>query len=466
MKTVFNRLKDISINITDGVHNTVVDDSFGDCFLLSAKNIKNGLINFDSSDRKINNQVRQKLNKRTKMSIGDVLFTTVGTLGETALVDENCSKYEFQRSVAIIKPNREKINNRYLYYLLKSNSYNYYFKSIATGAAQPCIFIGNLAKTKLKYFEDINYQKRIAEILSTYDELIENNNKRIKILEKMAENLYKEWFVRFRFPGHETTEFENGMPKGWQTKRLGEFGVFLDSGSRPKGGIDDTLTEGVPSLGAEAVGELAQFDYSSVKYIPHEFYDKMKRGKFDGNAILVYKDGAYIGKTTIFRNKFPFECFAANEHVFLMKANNFVYQNYLYFTLHQKEYFYLMQNLNRNAAQPGLAQPDIKRIKITVPAEDVVKRFNVVVEPIFDEIFQIAKTNRNLTKQRDMLLPRLMSGKLEVGEKQEKVLEFKPKKTFVEFKNEFKAAARKDGGLTEQDLEELYKAYCDDSLDE
>lgn len=313
---------------------------------------------------------------------------------------------------------------------------------------------------------DILTQKRIGKILSAYDELIENNNKRIKILEQMAENLYKEWFVRFRFPGHETTEFENGMPKGWQTKRLGEFGVFLDSGSRPKGGIDDTLIEGVPSLGAEAVGELAQFDYSSVKYIPHEFYDKMKRGKFDGNAILVYKDGAYIGKTTIFRNKFPFENFAANEHVFLMKSTNFAYQNYLYFTLHQKEYFYLMQNLNRNAAQPGLAQPDIKRIKIAVPTEDVVKRFNVVIEALFDEIFQIAKTNRNLIKQRDMLLPRLMSGKLEACEKKEKVLEFKPKKTFVEFKNEFKAAARKDGGLTEQDLQELYKAYCDDSRDE
>ena len=329
---------------------------------------------------------------------------------------------------------------------------------------------GSITTTSLKKlnfrYPCLDKQKKITNILYSYDELIENNNKRIKVLEQMAENLYKEWFVRFRFPGHETTEFENGLPKGWQTKRLGEFGVFLDSGSRPKGGIDDTLIEGVPSLGAEAVGELAQFDYSSVKYIPHEFYDKMKRGKFDGNAILVYKDGAYIGKTTIFRNKFPFENFAANEHVFLMKSTNFAYQNYLYFTLHQKEYFYLMQNLNRNAAQPGLAQPDIKRIKITVPTENVAKRFNVVIEPLFDEIFQIAKTNRNLIKQRDMLLPRLMSGKLEVCEKKEKVLEFKPKKTFVEFKNEFKAAARKDGGLTEQDLQELYKAYCDDSLDE
>ena len=97
-----------------------------------------------------------------------------------------------------------------------------------------------------------------------------------------------------------------------------------------------------------------------------------------------------------------------------MKANNFVYQNYLYFTLHQKEYFYLMQNLNRNAAQPGLAQLDIKRIKITVPTEKVVRQFNAIIEPVFDEVFQLAKANRNIAQQRDMLLPRLMSGKLKV----------------------------------------------------
>ncbi|MBO5067463.1 MAG: restriction endonuclease subunit S, partial [Clostridia bacterium] len=201
-------------------------------------------------------------------------------------------------------------NPKFIYYVLQTREFMQYIDNVSCVATQPNLRVENLLRF---YIPDLSIEKQnsIVNFLSTYDELIENNNKRIKILEQMAENLYKEWFVRFRFPGHETTEFENGLPKGWQTKRLGEFGVFLDSGSRPKGGIDDTLTEGVPSLGAEAVGELAQFDYSSVKYIPHEFYDKMKRGKFDGNAILVYKDGAYIGKTTIFRNKFPFECFAA-----------------------------------------------------------------------------------------------------------------------------------------------------------
>ena len=380
-----------------------------------------------------------------------------GSLGKVQYINEKCWPLNTSLYSKDFRDNVPK----YVYYFLQTMHLEQY----NAGAGVPTLNQNHLHRLKIYIHENVE-QEKIVRILSKYDDLIENNNKRIKILEQMAENLYKEWFVRFRFPNYENAEFENGIPKGWMEKRLGEFGISLDSGSRPKGGIDDSLTEGIPSLGAEAVGDLAQFDFSSVKYIPLEFYNNMKRGKFDGNAILVYKDGAYIGKTTIFRNKFPFETFAANEHVFLMKANNFIYQNYLYFTLHQKEYFYLMQNLNRNAAQPGLAQPDIKRIKITVPTEDVVNLFNDLVEPIFDEIFQLAKCNQNLTNQRDMLLPRLMSGKLDIKESQKKVIEFKPKKTFIEFKNSFAAAARKDSGLTEQDMEELYKAYCDDSRDE
>lgn len=401
MKTVFNKLIDISLNITDGVHNTVVDDVDGDCFLLSAKNIKKGLVNFDNTDRRINNEVRAKLNKRTQMSVGDVLFTTVGTLGETALADVNCNKYEFQRSVAIIKPNKKIIDNKYLYYLLKSNNYNYYFKSIATGAAQPCIFIGNLAKTKIEYFEDIEYQKQISNILSTYDDLIENNNRRIALLEKAAQELYKEWFVRKR-------NFT------WEYIRLSDFGYSIESGSRPKGGIDSSLQEGYPSLGAEAIGKLGEFDYSSTKLIPEDFYKKMKRGIGKDKDILLYKDGAYIGKVTLFMDEFPYKEYAINEHVFLMRSNDPTYQYYLYFTLALPQYFTQLQNLNRNAAQPGLTGKDIDILKLYRPDKETVEKFNLVVEPMLHNIFSLAKQNQNLTKQRDLLLPRLMSGKLEV----------------------------------------------------
>ena len=230
----------------------------------------------------------------------------------------------------------------------------------------------------------------------------------------MAQNLYKEWFVRFRFPGYENCEFENGIPVGWNFQKLEDFGIVLESGSRPSGGVDINLEEGIPSLGAECIKGLAEFDYSNIKYIPLEFYDKMKRGKNKGNHILLYKDGAYIGKVTLFRNQFPFKKYAINEHVFFLNSKNGNYLNWLFFTLKQDSYFNLMQNLNRNAAQPGLSQPDICRIKIRIPQEDIVIKFNQIVEPILNTVFYLAKANQNLSKQRDLLLPRLMSGKLEV----------------------------------------------------
>ena len=103
-----------------------------------------------------------------------------------------------------------------------------------------------------------------------------------------------------------------------------------------------------------------------------------------------------------------------NELVFLLKALKKEYQFYLYFTLHLPEYFALMQNLNRNAAQPGLSKPDMNRIKMVVPNIETVRLFNETIEPILARIFGLALQTRNLTKQRDLLLPRLMSGKLEV----------------------------------------------------
>ena len=230
----------------------------------------------------------------------------------------------------------------------------------------------------------------------------------------MAENLYKEWFVRFRFPEYETVEFEGKSPKCWNQLRLDQFGIQLESGARPKGGINSSIDDGVPSLGAESVKGLAEFDYSDVKLIPEEFYRKLKRGKNRGNHILIYKDGAYIGKVTLFKYGFPFERFAINEHVFFMNSIRAEYQNYLYFTLKQTSYFTLMQNLNRNAAQPGLSQLDINRIKIIEPDQVTVISFNDIIEPILKKVFQLAKKNHLLIKQRDMLLPRLMSGKLEV----------------------------------------------------
>ncbi len=338
-----------------------------------------------------------------------VLFSSRAPIGYVALAaNPICTNQGFKSIVC----DKNKVEPLYLYYYLKANLD--YIKLFGTGATFPEISGKTMGKIKIEIHKSLGAQRRIASILSTYDTLIENNTKRIRLLEKMAENLYKEWFVRFRFPGHEKVEMENGLPKGWKVEKLGEWGINLDTGKRPKGGIDDSLKDGYPSLGAECIKELASFDYSSVRLVPKTFYDGLKRGKNRGNDILLYKDGAYIGKVTMFRDKFPYAHYAINEHVFFVSPKDKEYKNYLYFTLHQYEYFQLMQNLNRNAAQPGLSRGDVERIKMVIPSWDIITLYNNKVEPILKVIFKLAKQNTLLARQRDLLLPRLISGKLEV----------------------------------------------------
>lgn len=357
-------------------------------------------------------ETNEKDRKKFLLKKNDLLIARTGaTVGVSQFIKEDT---EAVYNNGTIRLRLEKsLNPRFVYYIFQTKGFLQYIDNISCVATQPNLRIEGLLRFTIPDYS-IEKQNAIVKTLSTFDDLIENNNKRIKLLKQMAENLYKEWFVRFRFPGYETVEFEGKSPKCWNQLRLDQFGIQLESGARPKGGINSSIDDGVPSLGAESVKGLAEFDYSDVKLIPEEFYRKLKRGKNRGNHILIYKDGAYIGKVTLFKYGFPFERFAINEHVFFMNSIRAEYQNYLYFTLKQTSYFTLMQNLNRNAAQPGLSQLDINRIKIIEPDQVTVISFNDIIEPILKKVFQLAKKNHLLIKQRDMLLPRLMSGKLEV----------------------------------------------------
>lgn len=336
--------------------------------------------------------------KNCKIPPKSICFVCIGsTIGKMCMT--NCESYTNQQINSVI-PN-EKWDNDYLFYLLRYIKVHFQSIGAGTGSGKGIVNKTIFSKAKVQVIETKDIQRRIGAILSTYDTLIENNNKRIKLLEQMAESLYKEWFVR-----------RKGC--GWNLVKMNDFGYSLESGSRPKGGIDASLIDGIPSLGAEAIGKLGEFDYSSIKYVPAEFYKKMKRGHVCDNDILLYKDGAYIGKVTLFMDEFPFKEYSINEYVFIVRSNNPIYQYYLYFTLKLPQYFTQMQNLNRNAAQPGLTGKDIDLLKLYLPDEVTIAKFNAAVEPMLHRIFILAKSNQNFTKQRDMLLPRLMSGKLEV----------------------------------------------------
>jgi type I restriction enzyme S subunit len=263
-------------------------------------------------------------------------------------------------------------------------------------------------------------QRKIAAILSAYDDLIENNLRRIKILEKMAQNLYREWFVKFCFPDHKHARFIDSplgrIPMGWETSVLGEHLLALESGKRPKGGVGD-LESGVPSVGAENVLGIGRHKYQSEKYVSREYFEEMRNGIVKDGDVALYKDGAYIGRSTYFRDGFPHAKFCVNEHVFLLRSTGEkLTQNFLYLWLQEPATVSAIRATNANAAQPGVNQIGVKCLSILIPQRDIARHFDEMVEPILGLIVSLAKRNESLRRTRDLLLPKLISGEVDVSE--------------------------------------------------
>jgi len=259
-------------------------------------------------------------------------------------------------------------------------------------------------------------QRRIADILSAYDELMENSQRRIRILETMARAFYREWFVHFRFPGRQNNRLVDSslgrIPKGWEATTLGAQLAALESGKRPKGGIREEA-DGVPSIGAENINGIGRHDFAAEKFIPRDFFRDMRKGVVNDRDVAIYKDGAYIGKSSYFRDGFPHSECCVNEHVFLLRANGVrLKQNALYLWLQEPDTVQAIRAKNANAAQPGINQQTVGGLDLILPDEKTAGQFDRLVEPLLAEIIILAKRNQNLRQTRDLLLPRLLSGRM------------------------------------------------------
>ena len=282
----------------------------------------------------------------------------------------------------------------------------------ASGSAVPIVKKSTFSKIKLRV-PDRSTQRKIAAVLTAYDDLIEVNKRRIALLEKMAEELYREWFVRMRFPGYANAKFSKGSPDGWDQVKLDSLipASGIETGKRPKGGAQEF---GVPSVGAENVVKIGAYDFFKEKYVSEGFYASMKQGKVQDKDILFYKDGAEIGRVTLFQDGFPHEKCCVNEHVFLIRTDNLQYQYFLYFYLNQPQIREYVKLINKNAAQPGINQAELRSIPVPRPPPSLVDDFNDLVSPLVSELFVLAKSAIALQRARDLLLPRLLSGKLSV----------------------------------------------------
>ena len=306
----------------------------------------------------------------------------------------------------ILRAKKKKTTADYVYYLSQTHYVRQLAVNSMTGASgrqrADVKFIGNIKWD----FPDIVTQNKVADILSSYDNLIENNNKRIKLLEQMAENLYKEWFVRFRFPGYEDTEFEDGMPRGWVREKIG-LHYNTCSGGTPSRKHEEYYTEGtIPwvKTGEIKDGIIIHTDEciteagikgSSAKLLPQ-------------GAVVMAMYGVNIGMLAYLDSEMTCNqaCCVFND------KNEINSRHYLFHYLYSIRDYLLL--IGFGAAQQNLSQDLIKKVKIVIPPAELIKEFDKQKEPLYQTIRALMMQNDKLIKQRDALLPRLMSGKLKV----------------------------------------------------
>jgi len=363
------------------------------------------------------------------MKAGDIITPlteqTPGLLGTTAKIPVS-GKYIQSQDVALVTCKPGKLDPLFCYYLVSSSIVK---QQLAAGSQQTKIRHTSPDKIKACVVfipDDLTVQHQIGEFLSSIDEMISLNRKANSELEALAKLQYDYWFVQFDFPDDNGCPYkaaggkmERGSafgfptPKGWEVLQLGELIEKPESGKRPAGGINKALKDGIPSLGAECIQALGEFDFAKTPFIPKE--SKITSGVIQDNDILVYKDGAYVGKTTLFRDGFPYKYATINEHVFLLRSKEKDFQEYLFYTLKREQYFDSMQRLGKaKAAQPGLNQDDLKSLDVLVPPKALYQSFSKDVRDIHKCIFNNALQNKYLTQLRDYVLPLFMTGQLSI----------------------------------------------------
>lgn len=337
---------------------------------------------------------------------GDLLFARQSLVasgaGKCSIVKALSEETTFESHLIRVRLNNRVANPWYYYYLFQL-PYNP-VKTIVNQCAQAGIRGSELVNIKVPLL-DLQKQTKIASILSAYDDLIENNNKRIKILEQMAENLYKEWFVRFRFPGYETAEFENGIPKGWEILRMENFCYVTD-------GTHDTPKEtnlGVPLVTGRCIRN-GFVDYDEAYLISEDDHNRIKKRSGLKSGDILFSNIGTVGNTCLVDYEREFSV----KNVIIFKPPIRAISAYLYYWLISPSMQAIFSTQTNGASQQFVGLTFMRRIKILVPNKYIMTSFEKNVAPIIDAMMMLHKENQNLIKQRDLLLPRLMSGKLEV----------------------------------------------------
>ena len=411
------KLEDICTKITDGSHYSpkAVDTGYP---MFSVKDMLEYEFSYKDCKRVSEEDYKKLKANGCVPQIGDVLVAKDGSYLKEIFVCREKKEEAILSSIAIFRPDPQKVTSDFLCYLLKSPKvYNYIKNNCVSGSALPRIVLKEFKTVEIDV-PNISIQDRIASILKRIDEKIILNNQINDNLLQQAKTLFKSWFVDFDPFDEPMIEAPTGyqIPQSLKMVQIQDLPHILETGKRPKGGA---VSEGIPSVGAENVKELGVFDSSSAKFIPHEFAMSMKKGKIEGYELLLYKDGGKPGTFTphfsMFGEGFPYEEFYINEHVFKLDFNDRGYNEFAYLYMQTDYPYHWLANNGGKAAIPGINQQNVNEIWIYHPSHPRVQEFCKWVQPLFTTIFSNCAQNMKLSKLRDTLLPKLMSGEIDIS---------------------------------------------------
>jgi type I restriction enzyme S subunit len=395
-------LKEICSLITDGKHGDCENEEGSGYFFLSVKDVLDNRLVYDNA-RQITKEDFLETHRRTNLEVGDVLFTNTGTIGRMAIAtdDPRTKRTTFQKSVAILKPKRNIVLPYFLYYMLKFN--NKRLSSFAEGTTQKNLLLKDF-RTFDVVIPSIHEQFAITNKLFSLDKKIELNNQMNQTLEALGQAIFRHWFIDFEFPDENGQPYKSGggemvdselgkIPQRWEIGTLGDIVNNFDS-------------KRVPLSRHERESKKGEYPYFGATKIMDYVDDYI----FDGIHILMAEDGSVIDKNERPVLQYVWGKFWVNNHTHVLKGKKGFSEEYIYLLLKNTNISHLVSG----AVQLKINQKNMNSLKIVIPDFKTLKIFSIIMNSLFSHYRLLTEETITLSKIRDFLLPKLMSGKIRV----------------------------------------------------
>lgn len=400
-------LEDVCESIIDCVNKTAPSVDYTTPYkMIRTTNVRDGWVSLDSV-KHVEEDTYRKWIRRQKPEKGDVILTREAPLGEVGMLRSDEKVFLGQRLVSY-RADLGKLDNRFLLYAFQGHFLQAQIKALGSGSTVEHMRVPDAKKLKI-LLPALSTQREIGAILSAYDDLIENNTRRIEILEEMARRLYEEWFVHFRFPGHEDVSFKESelgeIPEGWEVQELGDVSQINPEAIKPKSAPD----------------EIHYIDIASVSPGQIDKAETMQFANAPGRARRIVRSGDVLWSCVRPNRRScamivePRENTVASTGFAVLRTGS-ISKHYLYQYVRADQFVSYLVNRATGAAYPAVKAADFKEAKIIVPQRDILSDFDKAVAPMRSLIHRLDRKNANLRAQRDLLLPKLVSGEIDVSD--------------------------------------------------